>query len=174
VRDVIERLEQRGVRYFVTGSEAGGAYGVLRQTFDTDIVIDLRPADYQSIERAFGPSYAIAELIEYPGFAMGSAIEIATSEKADLIMCLPSPWTDAAMDRRVQRQLPHLGVVWVASLEDLVLAKLLWSEGTSELQLRDCTQLLRFNASAVDTAYLDRWAAALDVTSLLERVRRAT
>jgi len=174
MRDVIRRLDALGIRYFVTGSEAGGAYGVLRQTFDTDIVIDLRPADYKTIEASFEGRYSIADRIPCEGFGMGSVIEIATSEKADLIMCDPSPWTDEAMSRRVQRHLPHLGLVWVASLEDLILAKLVWSEGTSELQLRDCIQLIRLNAVGLDVTYPDQWAQSLGVTSLLERVRHAT
>jgi len=98
MRDVIRRLDALWIRYFVTGSEAGGAYGVLRQTFDTDIVIDLRPADYKAIEASFEGRYSIADRIPCEGFGMGSVIEIATSEKADLIMCDPSPWT-ASSDR---------------------------------------------------------------------------
>ena len=35
-----------------------------------------------------------------------------------------------------------------------MLAKLVWSEGTSELQLRDCAQLLHLNAAILDRAYL--------------------
>jgi hypothetical protein len=50
--------------------------------------------------------------------------------------------------------------------EDLILSKLVWARDTvSELQLRDVRQLL---SGAVDTDYLQKWAAVLGVDSLLE------
>ena len=55
-------------------------------------------------------------------------------------------------------------------IEDLVLAKLSWSAGTSELQLRDCAQLLRVNADTLDRAYLERWAARLGLADRLAQV----
>jgi hypothetical protein len=78
-----------------------------------------------------------------------------------------------AMARRLRWAHPAWGPVWVSTLEDLVLAKLEWSEGTSELQLRDCASLLRMNAGRVDEAYLERWARALGLGDRLESVRRA-
>lgn len=77
------------------------------------------------------------------------------------------------MSRRQRADIPGLGEVWVASVEDLVLAKLVWSEGTSELQLRDCEQLLRTNARDIDHAYLDAWAARLGLAERLRRVSHA-
>ena len=51
-----------------------------------------------------------------------------------------------------------------------MLAKLVWSEGTSELQLRDCAQLLHLNAAILDRAYLEQWAGRLGVSGLLEDI----
>ena len=82
----------------------------------------------------------------------------------------PGPFEVAALERRRKVDVPGLGLVWVASLEDLVLAKLVWSEGSSELQLRDCTQLLRINAETIDRAYLEGWATRLGVTDRLRGV----
>ena len=77
------------------------------------------------------------------------------------------------MARRQRRDHPSFGTVWVSSLEDLILAKLVWSEGTSELQLRDCGILIRINRDAMDWGYIERWAEALRVGGLLKEVRDA-
>ncbi len=77
------------------------------------------------------------------------------------------------MARRRTAEHPTVGTVWVAAIEDLVLAKLMWSEGTSELQLRDCAILMRINRNEIDWIYTGRWAAVLGVAALLEQVQRA-
>lgn len=173
MRDVLDRLEALGVRWYITGSEAGACYGVLRQTFDTDIVLDLPPGQFAVMAQAFESDHAVADEIDYGDFSMASVISRSTTEKVDLILRRPSAWTESTMIRRQWTSHPSLGWVWVSSLEDLLLAKLVWSEGTSELQLRDCGILLRVNGQ-IDHAYLGHWAAVLGVQRLLAEVRDAT
>lgn len=67
---------------------------------------------------------------------------------------------------------PTWGAAWVSSLEDLVPAKLEWSEGSPELQLRDASTLLRMNERAIDHVYLSHWARVLGVEGLLRAVSR--
>lgn len=60
----------------------------------------------------------------------------------------------------------------VATKEDILLAKLRWyrlGDEQSEVQRRDIRQLLALNRDALDSAYLDNWAAVLGVSDLLER-----
>ena len=57
------------------------------------------------------------------------------------------------------------------SLEDRILAKLEWSGGVSELQLRDCRNLVVAILSGLDWPYLERRAGELGVTDWLEHVR---
>ncbi|MFV2061958.1 MAG: hypothetical protein ACC726_00415 [Chloroflexota bacterium] len=165
--DALERLD---IRYFITGSVAASVYGVLRQSHDTDIVLDLDVAGFGPLASELRSTCAVADPIDFGTFAMASAIDLDDAEKVDLILQRPGPFEASAMDRRQMVEVPGLGQVWVASIEDLVLAKLVWSEGTSELQLKDCAQLLRINAGAIDQTYLERWAARLDVTERLGEV----
>lgn len=174
MREVLDRLEALGIRWFITGSEAGACYGVLRQTFDTDIVLDLAPGHFTAVARAFEHDHAVADEIVFGDFSMASVINRSTTEKADLILRRPSPWTESTMSRRQWTSHPSFGGTWVSSLEDLLLAKLVWSEGTSELQLRDCGILIRVNRDHLDDAYLDRWAMTLGVQRLLAELRHAT
>ena len=61
----------------------------------------------------------------------------------------------------------------MVSLQDRILAKLEWSSGLSELQLRDCRNLVVANRDTLERPYLERWAKVLGVTDWLERVRDA-
>jgi hypothetical protein len=174
MRAVFEALDRLGIRYYVTGSVAASVYGVLRQTQDTDVVLDLDPVGFPAIARALEDAYAIADPIDLGDFAMASLIDMRTADKVDLILRRPGPFEASAMERRRLVDVPGLGTVWVASLEDVVVAKLVWSEGTSELQLRDAAQLTRLNGDVIDRPYLARWARLLGVGDLLDRVSDAS
>lgn len=173
MRELIALLDRLGIRWFVTGSEAAACYGVLRQTFDTDVVVDLPAGRFGELAGGL-TGYAVADPIEYPGLAMGSVISTQTAEKVDIIMRQISPWTTSAMERRQRWRHPDFGEIWVSSMEDLILAKLEWSEGTSELQLRDCRQLIALNQQDINWGYLEGWASRLGVSALLASVRDAT
>ncbi len=167
MRAVIEAIDRLGIRYFITGSVAASVHGVLRQSQDIDIVVDLMTADFGHLSDALGDTFAIAEPIEYDTFAMASVVHRYTAEKTDLILRSEGPFEASALQRRALAEVPGLGSVWVASVEDLIIAKLVWSEGVSELQLRDCAQLLRIHHASLDRPYLERWATRLGVSDRL-------
>lgn len=173
MRDVLDRLESLGLRWYVTGSEALGRYGEPRMTADLDVVVDLAVTGFARTVQGLEAAYLVNEPIDYGGHVMASLISVAEVGKVDLILDRGSPWSRSAMDRRQRWDHPAFGPVWVLTLEDLVIAKLAWSEGTSELQLRDCRNLVRVNETRIDWDYLERWADAEGVAELLERVRHA-
>ena len=66
---------------------------------------------------------------------------------------------------------PVLGNAWFISPEDLVLAKLAWSDGgASERQVRDSASIVRLQPN-LDWAHIDRFADSLGVRDLVERIR---
>jgi hypothetical protein len=170
MRAVFDALERLGLHYFVTGSVAAAVYGVMRQSQDTDVVVDLDRAGFSRLADVLRPGFAVADAIDFGEFAMASVIDQETAEKVDLILRHPGAFERSAMERRRELDVPGLGRIWVASVEDLILAKLVWSAGTSELQLRDCAQLLRVGADSIDRAYLERWASRLGVADRLREV----
>jgi hypothetical protein len=174
MRAVFEALERLGIGYFLTGSEAASLYGSIRQSFDTDVVIDLQPSTFDVIGREFAGPFLVNDPIDYGDISMASLIDVQTAAKVDLIMRRPGAWADSVMARRRRDDHPAFGSVWVSTVEDLILAKLMWSEGTSELQLRDCAILVRLNRNEIDWSYTERWAASLGVRDLLQQVRDAT
>jgi hypothetical protein len=169
MRTAFDALERLGIPYFVTGSVAASVHGVLRQSHDTDVVL-VDAERFTELAEALGGSCLIADPIGYGTFSIASIVERDTADKVDVIVAPSGAFEASAMERRRRAEVPGLGPVWVASVEDLLLAKLVWSEGTSELQLRDCAQLLRLNATILDRAYLGQWAGRLGVSDLLGNV----
>lgn len=73
-----------------------------------------------------------------------------------------------AIARKGARGLP----IWIATAEDVILAKLEWAKRTgSERQLRDVEGILQTQAEALDRPYLERWVRALDVVEEWQTVR---
>lgn len=174
MRDVFETLERLGIGYFLTGSEALGRYGQPRQTMDIDIVLDLTPRGFPPVAREFEKDYVVADPIDFSGHWMASIIAISGLGKVDLILRRRDPWGRASMERRERWEHPTYGPLWISSLEDLLLAKLEWSDGRSELQLRDCRNLIVGNRESLDWDYLERWATSLRIAPLLEEMRHAS
>jgi hypothetical protein len=171
-RDVIERLERAGVGYYVTGSEALSVWAEPRQTLDIDIVTDLAAGRYDAVIRpAFEDAYLVNDLIIVDGRGYGSVIHRTAVHKADLIMRRTDPWGVAAFERRRLVDDPALGTAWFISPEDLILAKLGWSDGgASERQVRDSASIVRIQTD-LDWAYIDRFAEALGLGPLVEQIR---
>lgn len=169
--DVIRRLERLGIGYYITGSEALPRYGEPRQTADIDIVLDLEPREFHRVERAFESDYVVNQPAGAGERKIASVVSQSGFGKADLILGRTDSWAGSAFRRRSRWDHPALGRVWVLSLEDLILAKLEWSEGVSELQLRDCANLVRANADTLDWNYLERFARVLGVDEILARLR---
>ncbi len=171
-RDALDRLQRLGLKYYVTGSTALAQYAEPRMTRDMDVVVDSSPVGYERrIRPAFEDAYLVADLVHTPMKALGSVIHRTELAKADLILRFGDRWARAAMDRRLDLDDPVLGRTWFSTAEDLLLAKLEWSEGgRSELQLRDCQSLVRLNP-ALDWPYVERYASLLGVTDLVRNLR---
>ena len=171
-RDVIDRLEAAGIGYFVTGSEALALLGVAyRATNDIDIVAHLGPAEYESrLRPLFEPDYLVNDLIRVSGKWLGSVIHVEAVGKADLILREPDRWGAGAFERRLRIDDPGLGLVWVTTAEDLLLAKLEFAEGMLDgLQGRDCTRIVQA-IPGLDLAYLRRHATSLGLQLSLDEV----
>jgi hypothetical protein len=171
-RDVLDRLERAGVDYYITGSEALSVWGEPRQSMDIDLVIDASAAAYEAVIRpAFEDAYLVNDLVVVDGRGYGSVIHRTEIRKADLITRRADDFGRVCFERRRLVEDPVLGRAWFISPEDLILAKLEWSDGgASERQVRDARSIARTRAD-LDWAHLERYAAVLGVSPLLERIR---
>ena len=162
---VVEVLDEAGVSYMLTGSLASAFYAVPRATQDIDVVIE---AERDGIDRLVQGLLAAgwyadrdAALEAWQGQSQFNAIEPDTGWKADFIVRKDRAYSREEFSRRERISL--LGVeLAVASLEDVLIAKLEWSRlGDSALQRRDVAQLLERTWPRVDRAYVDKWVSEL-------------
>ena len=171
-RDVLDRLARLQIRFYVTGAWALSVYAEPRMTRDLDLVLDLDAIDYERrLRPAFEGDFLVNDPIDIGGRWIGGLVHRVEIVRVDLMFGRHDAWARSALERIRVIDHPGLGKVPIISPEDLILAKLEWSDGgSSELQLRDCRSIIRI-AADLDWDYLERHAPVLGVDRLLESVR---
>jgi hypothetical protein len=170
---VASALDRLHVPYAIGGSVASSVRGVMRATYDIDIVAQLDAGHAQPLAAALGSDwYADPEQIRDALLAGRpfNVIYIPTAYKIDIF-----PATNAFDFSEIQRATPAdfapgLSVP-VASTEDCLLAKLCWYRNGGEISGRQWSDIAGIVATnpALDRSYLDLWSARLGVTGLLEK-----
>ncbi len=172
---VISELERAGIPYMLTGSFASTFHGVPRTTHDIDIVIDPTRTSLKTLLDGLSEDiYYVSPAAAWDAFSSRrqfNIIDLTTGWKVDLIMRKARPFSVEEFRRRQAVEL--LGTtLYIATAEDTILAKLEWArKGESERQIRDVAGILSMCADTLDTDYIIRWARALKVQDLWERVR---
>jgi hypothetical protein len=170
LRIVSERLDAAQVPYMLTGSYAMAFYTTPRMTRDLDIVISLGEDDVGAIVSAFEPDFYIdADAVRSAVLSqrLFNLMHLKSGIKVDLIIRKASEYRQVEFARR--REINFSGVkTWIATREDLILSKLVWSKDSgSELQQRDVRSLMD---DSVDRGYVGQWAKRLAVDALLKKV----
>lgn len=175
LRRVAEILDEAGVPYMLTGSLASAYYAVPRATQDLDVVI---AAEEPGIERIVQGLLTAGCYVDRDAalearrtHGQFNAIDPESGWKVDLIVRRDRPYSRTEFERREQVTL--LGVeVAVASLEDVLIAKLEWGRlGDSALQRRDVVQLLERTWEQLDQSYLKKWVTELGLQSEWDEAR---
>ena len=165
LREVTGILDEAGIPYMLTGSLAAAYYAVPRATQDLDVVIAAEePAMERVVQGLLRAGFYVdrdAALEAGRTHGQFNAIHPDSGWKADLIVRKNRPYSRTEFERREPASL--LGIeVPVASLEDVLIAKLEWGKrGDSALQRRDVVQLLERTWARLDRSYLDHWVAEL-------------
>jgi hypothetical protein len=169
LKTVVGLLDEAGVPYMLTGSLAAAYYATPRATQDVDVVIEVeergleRVVEGMLLEGYYVDRGAAREALRHRG--QFNAIDPEVGWKVDLIVRKDRPFSEVEFQRR--RSVELFGIeVSLASLEDVLIAKLEWSKlGDSELQRRDVLQLVERAGDRLDRAYVGRWVAELDLES---------
>jgi hypothetical protein len=178
---VSKALEALGIGHYVGGSVASSAHGVPRASLDVDLLAELRPEHVPAFCHRLGDAYYLDASRIRDAVARQRSfnlIHLATMLKVDVFVSTGRPFDREAISRTRPEQFGEGGEAQafpLASAEDTVLVKLEWYRKggeVSERQWNDVLGILRVLGARLDGTYLDRWAASLAVTDLLERARR--
>ncbi|HYA62407.1 MAG TPA: hypothetical protein VED66_04345 [Candidatus Sulfotelmatobacter sp.] len=158
---LVPALESAEVPYMLTGSVASSAHGMPRSTRDLDIVIAPTRAQLIALMAQFPGSHYYADeqqaLEALANRSQFNVIDFASGWKVDFIIAEDSEHGRSAMLRRKQIELAG-NAVYVASAEDVIIAKLRWAkQGGSDRQLQDVAGIASTQGSNLDLAYVERW-----------------
>ncbi|MBX9669780.1 MAG: hypothetical protein K2X93_19305 [Candidatus Obscuribacterales bacterium] len=174
---VIEVLEKLGIRYLISGSLASAIYGEPRATRGADLLADIKPNHAQQLFEMLEPEFNVS--IE----AIRNAIDNRSSFnlihykslfKVDVFV--PKNRFD---EQELERRALHLVArhpeksAYVASAEDVILAKLDWyrlGNEISDQQWRDVVGIFKANQGSLDVQYMKSTAEGLRVLDLLLRL----
>jgi predicted nucleotidyltransferase len=168
-RRVIAALDRAGIPFMLTGSFASSFHGVPRATQDIDLVIAPDGERLRILARdLLTDGFYVDEdaaLDALHDEALFNAIDQRTAWKIDFIICKSRPFSQEEFGRR--RRVVFDGLtLWIATVEDVLIAKLEWAaKGESRRQIDDCAQLLRVRGAELDRAYLSRWIAELGLSA---------
>jgi hypothetical protein len=160
-------LDVAGISYFVTGSFASSAHGIPRSTNDIDIVIAPSPQQLEGLLRQF-PETDFAADRDDAFDALGrkslfNVVDYATMWKIDFIIRQPTPFDASRFARRGIVDIAGV-MLYTASAEDILIAKLWWAKlGESELQIKDAAGIIQVQGENLDVGYVNRWVAAMEL-----------
>jgi len=176
ITPIVEALEEFGIPYHIGGSVASSLYGIPRLTIDADLVADIRMEHVRPLIRQLETDYYIDEDMIRDALRRQSSFNVIHQDtilKVDIFIP-KSRLFDQEELYRVQQEVLLEGTrpFNVASPEGTILNKLEWYRmggEVSDRQWNDILGVLKVQGTSLDMAYLQRWAANLNVTDLLER-----
>jgi hypothetical protein len=163
LKRVCKSLDDNRFAYMISGSIAMNIYSIPRMTMDIDIVVDLSLERIDEFTELFPESYfnktTIRNEIKQKGIF--NIIDHETGFKIDFILRKDSEYYQLAFNRR--ERIKELDTeLWVISLEDLIIAKLIWiQQYQSEKQIHDIENLM-FNPDK-DLNYIKKWCNNLNL-----------
>lgn len=167
-KDVISKLNRNNFPYMVSGSIAMNYYTVPRMTRDIDIVIEID--DAQGFYDTFKEEYYIdKDMIDnaIKNRQMFNIIHLKEVVKIDFIVKKETEYRKAEFERKKMITMDGYHV-FIVSIEDLIVSKLLWARDShSELQIRDIKNLLKEKA---DIKYISNWVNRLGISDFYKEV----
>lgn len=175
---LVSALESAQVPYMLTGSVASSAHGRPRSTRDLDIVISPTPAQLTALIEQFPSSryYADEEqaLRALSNRSQFNVIDYSSGWKVDFIIAEDSAYGREAFGRR--RSIEIAGTrVYIASPEDIIIAKLRWAKlGSSDRQLQDAAGIVTTQGASLDLHYIERWIRNLHLEEQWQALRTSS
>jgi hypothetical protein len=179
-RRLVETLDRMKILFYVCGSVASSAHGLIRATLDVDLVAPVQLRHIEGLVKELGKEFYVDPDMIRQALDAGRSfnlIHYASAYKFDIFPLREDPYEQSQFERRASARISLEGVehidVPVASAEDTVLSKLVWFRSGGEVsdkQWNDIRGIVEIQRDRLDRSYLRRWATHLNVEDLLDRV----
>jgi hypothetical protein len=172
---VIDHLNENQVPYMIVGSLATNLYCNPRSTEDGDFVVEANLAHLAREIRArrgdvrFDPQMGFESVTGTQKIVLqieGHAFDVEVFKLSD------DEHDQVRFSRRMQIHTFDRDV-WIASLEDMIVTKLRWSQHAGrEKDVSDARNLILVQDPNVDWPYVESWCDRHGTSELLERLRQ--
>jgi hypothetical protein len=168
---ILDRLQ---ISHYVGGSLASSLFGEPRFSEDLDLIIALAPEQSRTFIQAFESSFYVSETAlddALNGRCVSfNVIRTLSGEKVDLFISKPDDFSVSKMLRRISYPISADNSIWICSVEDIILQKLVWGQGSqSEKQWRDVLGVLKVQCNRLDYGYLAQWSDRLGILDALNQ-----
>jgi hypothetical protein len=176
----LDTLNHLKISYMVGGSLASSVHGIFRSTNDIDIVAAVRDEHIAPLASELAGDFYIDAGTMSEALRQGrpfNVIHFASGYKFDIFPASGNPYFEIQLARCTGQEV-ELGDgqtirCFLATAEDIVLAKLAWYRAggeQSERQWNDVRGIRSVQGALLDRAYMRKWAVYLKVDDLLERL----
>jgi hypothetical protein len=174
---IAHTLEQLSIRYVLVGSFASSIHGMYRATADIDIVAEIKTEHIHLLFEALRGDFYVDEqsireaVTQHRSF---NIIHFDSVFKIDFFIPKSDDFAIVELERRQVRNISpnSQDVIYVATAEDTILAKLRWfraGEEVSSNQWHDVLGILATSRETLDMAYLFSWSEKLGIEDLLQK-----
>ncbi len=169
VFDLLKRItgifKSLNIPYMLSGSMAMNFYSVTRATRDIDIVVHIQEKNIENFISNLNDFYFNKETIKKEIIKKGmfNIIDFKSGFKVDIIILKDTDYfLQAFKNKKISNELGY--EIYVISLEDLILSKILWIQQLqSEKQKEDIKMLL--NSDNIDIQYINKWINNLNLNT---------
>ena len=164
--EIVDFLNHEQIPYMLTGSMAMSIYALNRSTKDFDFLVELQQTDVEKMSSRFKDNYYCDKDSIKDAMRRGSLFNIIdhqTGFKADFITLRQDEFEQLKFSRR--QQVDMFGrTVFVITVEDLILSKLIWIQQLqSAVQMFDIQTLAQY--TVIDWSYIMHWAHKLNLNT---------
>lgn len=179
-RELVATLDSLAIPYMVGGSLASSVHGIFRSTNDIDIVAAVRedhvvPLVAKLAKEFYADQETVREALRLQ--RPFNLIHFASGYKFDIFPAAGNPYFEKQLERSMPQELSlgegELIRCYIATAEDMILAKLVWYRAggeQSDRQWNDVRGICSMQGARLDGPYLKQWAQYLEVDDLLARL----
>ena len=169
---ILSRLE---IPYVIGGSIASSIHGLPRTTNDADVLISLQPAKASELVSELQNEFYADDAAIRRALRSNTSFNViheASLFKVDFFLSRGVGFEAKQLERRRAEMVTPETAAYVATPEDVILAKLSWyrkGNEVSDRQWQDVQAVAREKEGQLDVQYLNEWAASLGISDLLDR-----